>query len=103
MTLKNVGYGYTGGWWAPTCTRSPSYLACPAALTPSELRAKGWAAEYSYKRQALGKQLKDADRRGARKAIIFQPTAGVTVKELATGEQKSVSWDEFVSGLGRKA
>ncbi len=50
------------------------------------LRSSGLAAEFSYKRQNIGKQLKQADRRGARKAIILGPD-GAVIKDMASGEQ----------------
>jgi len=50
------------------------------------LRGAGVAAEFSYKRQNVGKQLKQADRRGARKAIILRAD-GAVIKDMAAGEQ----------------
>ena len=50
------------------------------------LRRAGRSADFSYKRQSIGKQLKAANRCGAAKAAIVRgPT--VSVKDLATGEQ----------------
>jgi len=60
------------------------------------LRQGGLAADYSFKRQALGKQLKEANRRGARYAIIMG-TDAVGVKNLATGEQTDVPAGEFLT------
>jgi histidyl-tRNA synthetase len=64
-----------------------------------ELRRRGAAATFSYKRGLVGKQLKDANRVQARKAV-FVRTAGVTVKDLATGEQAERTAAEFLSGVG---
>ena len=50
------------------------------------LRRKGLAAEYSYKRQNIGKQLKAANRCQARQAAIVRPD-GVTVKIMSSGSE----------------
>jgi histidyl-tRNA synthetase len=50
------------------------------------LRAAGVTAEFSYKRQNVGKQLKQADRRGARRSIILRAD-GVVIKDMSSGEQ----------------
>ena len=64
------------------------------------LRAKGIAADYSFKRQAIGKQLKEANRRGAKKAAILQDGA-VAVKDLTTGEQaQPVTMAQFLKTAG---
>ena len=65
-----------------------------------ELRSKGFSAEMSYKRQAVGKQLKAANRLGARRAVIVRPE-GVTVKDMAGGGQQDVPLDEFLANPGR--
>ena len=65
-----------------------------------ELRSKGFSAEMSYKRQAVGKQLKAANRLGARRAVIVRPE-GVTVKDMAGGEQQDVPLDTFLADPGR--
>lgn len=54
----------------------------------SALRSKGLSADFGYKRQAMGKQIQAANRRGARKVIIVQSGGGLSVKDLASGEQK---------------
>jgi len=51
------------------------------------LRSRDLAADYSFKRQNLGKQLKEANRRGARKAIIVRKGGKLAVKDLLTGRQ----------------
>ncbi|MFA6135348.1 MAG: histidine--tRNA ligase [Phycisphaerae bacterium] len=60
------------------------------------LRARGLAADFSYKRQALGKQLKEANRRGAARAVIVRGDS-VTIKNLSSGEQKDRTLTEFLT------
>lgn len=60
------------------------------------LRQGGLAADFSYKRQALGKQLKEANRRAALRAAICRG-ATVTVKDLASGEQVDRPLEEFLA------
>ena len=60
------------------------------------LRAAGVAAEFSYKRQGVGKQLKEANRQGARAAAIVRAD-NVTVKDMATGRQQDRRLDEFLA------
>lgn len=64
-----------------------------------ELRRKGASAAFSYKRGAVGKQLKEANRVQASKAV-FVRAGGVAVKDLATGEQAEKSVQEFIAGVG---
>jgi len=59
------------------------------------LRAGGVAAEFSYKRQNVGKQLKQADRRGALKAIILRDD-GAFIKDMVSGEQVACVLDEIL-------
>jgi len=65
-----------------------------------ELRGLGFSAEMSYKRQAVGKQLKSANRLGARRAVIVRPD-GITLKDMAGGEQRDLPLDEFLANPGR--
>ncbi len=71
----------------------PAFFDRVLALA-SELRRRNHAAVYSYKRQPLVKQLKQASGRGATRVIIVdQDTAAnemVAVKDLASGVQKSL-------------
>ena len=60
------------------------------------LRKGGLAADFSYKGQPLGKQLKEANRRAAARAAICRG-ATVTVKDLASGEQVDRPVDEFLA------
>lgn len=68
----------------------------------AQLRDKGVAAEFSYKRQNLGKQLKSASQRGARQVVIlgepFRDSRTVSVKEMATGQQREVVLDDLLVG-----
>jgi histidyl-tRNA synthetase len=59
------------------------------------LRQGGASADFSAKRQNVGKQFKEANRRNARYAIILRAD-GIGVKNLATGEQTDVSAEEFL-------
>ncbi|MCK4625747.1 MAG: histidine--tRNA ligase [Phycisphaerae bacterium] len=59
------------------------------------LRQGGIAADFSAKRQAVGKQFKEANRRNARYAAILRAD-GIGVKNLATGEQTDVPIGEFL-------
>ncbi len=67
----------------------------------SELRKKGISADYSSKRQSLGKQLKSANQAGAKFAIIVgQETADenlITIKNLQTSQQQQIKTDEFIA------
>lgn len=64
-------------------------------------RSAGLAAEVSYKRAAVGKQLKQANARGAKAAVILgsetNDSGMVTVKNLADGTQKAVALEAFLS------
>ena len=60
------------------------------------LRGCGLAAEFSYNRQNVGKQLKQADRRGARQAIILRAD-GVFIKDMATGGQAPCMLEELLA------
>ncbi len=59
------------------------------------LRRAGLTVDCSYKRQALGKQLKQASAREARRAVIvgqeYTDRAAVVVKNLSDGSQTEVS------------
>jgi len=64
------------------------------------LRGKGRSAEFSYARRPVGKQLKEANRRGARYAVILRED-GVSVKDLTSGQQREASVEEFLACVGR--
>ena len=59
------------------------------------LRRKGLSAEYSYKRQNVGKQMKAANRCGARRVVIARP-GGVSVKDMTAGTQVETSLEAFL-------
>jgi histidyl-tRNA synthetase len=66
----------------------------------ARLRRTGWSAEFSYKRQGIAKQLKEANRRGARTALIVEPGAeALSVKDLAAGRQTQTTRAAFLDGL----
>ena len=51
------------------------------------LRNKGLVTEYSFKRTGVGKQMKDADRRGAARALIIYDNEKAAIKDMTTGDQ----------------
>lgn len=63
------------------------------------LRRQGLSVEFSYKRQNLAKQLKQAAQRQARQALIIgqELLSGqqVIVKNLGTGDQTAIDWVEL--------
>ncbi len=66
------------------------------------LRSKGSSANFSYKISKLGKQLKEASEQNARKCIIIGDELKnnqLVVKDMASGEQELVDYDEFWSRL----
>ncbi|MFP3938637.1 MAG: histidine--tRNA ligase [Phycisphaerae bacterium] len=66
----------------------------------SELRARGVWADFSYKQQGVGKQLKEANRRGARVTIIIGENAStLTVKDMESGQQAERSREGFLAEL----
>ncbi len=64
--------------------------------TVGALRGLGLATDFRYKPQAVGKQLKEANRRGAKLVAILKVGA-VAVKDLATGVQKDYSPEGFLA------
>ena len=64
------------------------------------LRQGGIAADYCFKRQSVGKQLKEANRRNARYAVMLRADAA-GVKNLETGEQIDISREDFLADPGR--
>lgn len=70
--------------------QAETVLAVVAAL-----RKGGLAADFCYKRQPLGKQLKEANRRSALRAAIVRGQT-VTVKDLTSGQQADRPVDEFL-------
>ena len=67
-----------------------------------KLRLAGLAANFSYKPVGLSKQLKQASAQNAKKCIIVGEefkNNQLVVKDMATGEQELVDYDEFWSRL----
>jgi len=64
------------------------------------LRRAGLVCDFSYKRQPIGKQFKQAAERGARYAVIvgaeLEERHELTVKNLTAGRQKAVPAEEFL-------
>ncbi len=79
--------------------------AADALALAQRLREQGFATDVYTGTGKLGKQLKYADRRGVRVAIIRgvdERTAGtVAVKHLASGDQATVDEGDLVAHLGR--
>ena len=78
---------------------------CPLSLllqVVSEIRERGGQADFSYKRQNTGKQLKEANRRGAAAAVIVRGAGKpIGIKNLANGNQTDQPLEDFLSLLDR--
>jgi len=84
------------------------FVACVAGFGKeayriiAKLRSMGYSANFSYKTASLSKQLKEASVHNAKKCIIIGPEEleenKITVKDMATGQQELVDYDEFLSG-----
>jgi histidyl-tRNA synthetase len=78
----------------------PASIAFPLA---TRLRAAGIGCEFDLSGRGMKGQMKDADRSGARYAVILgdaEIAAGeATVKDLASGEQQRVALDELEEWL----
>ena len=59
------------------------------------LRRGNRTADFSYKSQNVGKLLKEANRRGARKAVLLREDR-VAVKDLMTGDQNDMALSQFL-------
>ena len=69
----------------------------------AKLRLAKFAANFSYKPIGLSKQLKQASEQKAKKCIIIGSEIEknqLVVKDMASGEQKTVDYDEFFTNLG---
>jgi histidyl-tRNA synthetase len=68
-----------------------------------KLRSMGYSANFSYKMGGLSKQLKEASAQNAKNCIIIGydelEQNKITVKDMATGEQKLIDYDNFWSQL----
>ncbi len=69
----------------------------------AELRRAGFTSGFSYKRQALGKQLRAASQKGAKAAIIvgqeLKEGGLIVLKDMVTGDQRQVKRIELVKEL----
>jgi histidyl-tRNA synthetase len=66
----------------------------------AKLRGRGFSADFSYKGAGLGKQIKEAAGRNARKCVIVgdeYAEGKLSVKNMATGEQEVVGVEDFLS------
>jgi len=73
-----------------------------AVRLAADLRRLGASADFSYKSAGLSKQLKQASAQSAKKCIIIGEEFNdgrLVVKDLATGEQKTVDKGEFFEQL----
>jgi histidyl-tRNA synthetase len=73
-----------------------------AAQLATKLRKKDKRVDASYKTTGLGKQLKEASDRNAKNCIIIGEefeNNQLVVKDMATGKQELVDYDEFLSSL----
>jgi histidyl-tRNA synthetase len=79
------------------------YIGNEALRIITKLRSLGYSTNFSYKTAGLSKQLREASAQNARKCIIIGEEelkeGKITVKDMATGEQKLMSRDEFFAGL----
>ncbi len=69
-----------------------------------DLRERGVVCDYSFKRTGVKKQLKEANRRGAKQVILIEQAdlslpESLSVKTFATGEQTAMSKDKFLANL----
>jgi len=64
------------------------------------LRSGGLSADFSYTRRSIGKQLKEANKRGAKQAVIVRGDQ-VDIKDLSTGSQHNTSTSSFLGSLAR--
>ena len=94
---------------SPTPHRLPDFYVADTdpplfdlALTiVGRLRAAGLAAEFSYKRQGLSKQLKQAGSRGAKTILIVgsetQEKQLITIKNLSDGSQQVINLESLLA------
>ncbi len=65
--------------------------------TVARLRAGGWSADLPYKRAAVGKLFKEANRRNAAAVLIIEPDGEqLTVKNMASGQQTQTTIEQFL-------
>ncbi len=70
----------------------------PMLQLVGRMRAVGLTAEFSYKRQNIGKQMKQASKSGAKRVIIVRGDE-LAVKNMSTGEQHETSLSVFLNNL----
>ena len=67
------------------------------------LRAAGYSVMYSLRTQGVGRQLKEASRNGAARAVIIGPSeaaaGSATVRDLTTGRQEVVPLDALTASV----
>jgi histidyl-tRNA synthetase len=72
----------------------------------AQLRRQGRSAEFSYRRQAMGKQFKQASAAGSAMAVIvgreLKESGLLTIKDLVSGHQTERSWEEFLQEAGKR-
>ncbi len=68
-----------------------------------KLRSMEYSVNFSYKMGGLSKQLKEASAQNAKKCVIIGyeelEQNKITVKDMSSGQQELVDYDEFWSGL----
>jgi len=78
----------------------------PAFSLAIELRRRGISAEIDYTERSLKAQMKDANRLGARHAIILGDdelaASAVTVRDMKTGEQERVALSQAADSIRQK-
>ncbi len=66
------------------------------------LRESGRSVMYAYRSQAVGKQLRQAARSGAARAVIIGPdeaaAGSATVRDMATGRQETLAMESILAG-----
>jgi histidyl-tRNA synthetase len=68
----------------------------------AKLRRLGFSADFSYKSPDLKKQLQEASGRNAKYCIIIGDefrNKEIVIKDMATGEQQTVSMDKFLESI----
>jgi len=73
-----------------------------AVKLTAKLRRLGFKTDFSYKSTGLGKQLKEASTRNARKCIIIGEefkNNELAVKDMASGKQELIGVDKFFASL----
>jgi histidyl-tRNA synthetase len=79
-------------------------LSMEVLAIASQLRSRGWSADYSLRPQALARQLKSASSVGAERVIILKQNepGRITVRDLDEGTEQSHSIDDFINSLNQR-